>query len=216
MNSGQTRPIASRLYFPVVGALIFAIALVGFSDNLVTDIGQPSNSDPKFIIHGLFALVWFALIAIQPALVGTGRISLHRTLGVVGAIAAIGLVLTTAYLQTLHYLRDDGLSGLALVNSIMIAAFAVCVGVAMANRHRPEMHKRLMMIGTFLVLEPLASRASGHLGLNPALAVPLLWLCLFVSLIVRDRLVLGRFTKLPFAGFAFLIGVLILVPIGPG
>lgn len=97
----------------------------------------------------------------------------------------------------------------------MAAVFAVCVSLAIANRNRPELHKRLMMVGTFLILEPLASRAAGHLGLSPMSTVPLLWLVLFLSLIVRDRIVLGRFTKLPFAGLAFLIAVLILIPIGP-
>lgn len=209
------KTLVEKAYFPVVGVFLLALSLVAFSDNLFTDIGQPSNREPRFIIHGLFALVWFTLLAVQPNLIATGNVKLHRKLGVLGAIAAAGLVLTTGYLQTLHYFRNEGLSGLALINSIMAAAFAVCVSFAIANRSRPELHKRLMMIGTFLILEPLASRAAGHLGLSPMSTVPLVWLVLFLSLIVRDRIVLGRFTKLPFAGFAFLIAVLILIPIGP-
>lgn len=216
MNNSGLGKITSKYYYPAIGAFLFLTAIVGFSDNLFTDIGQPSNSDPKFIIHGIFALAWFTLIAVQPFLISRGKISAHRTLGVIGAVAAAGLVLTTAYLQTLHYLRNDGISGLALINSIMIAAFAGCVVAAIANRHRPQTHKNLMMIGSFLILEPLASRAAGHLGLSPVAIVPLIWLALFVSLVVRDRVVLGRFTILPFAGFAFLILVLVLVPIGPG
>jgi len=215
MQLGGFRGIVARFYFPVIGALLFALAVIGFSDNLFTDPGQPSNRDPKFIIHGLFALAWFGLIAVQPALVARGKVGTHRRLGRFGAVAAAGLVLTTAWLQTLHYLRNDGLSGIALINSIAIAAFALCVAAAIANRHRPELHKRLMMIGTFLVLEPLSSRAAGHMGLVPVLFGPLVWLGLFASLIARDRIVLGRFTRLPLAGLAFLIAVLVLVPVEP-
>lgn len=206
----------SGLYFPLGGSFLFLLAIVGFSDNLFTDIGQPSNSDPKSIIHGVFALAWFTLIAVQPWLVTTGNVARHRKLGTLGAIAAVGLVLTTAYLQYLNAVRNDGLTGLALVNSILAGGFALCVALAIANRHRPHHHKSLMMIGTFLILEPLVSRAAGHLGLSPMLTVPLVWLGLFVSLIVHDRVMLGRFTKLPFAGLAFLIAVVVLFPIGPG
>ena len=216
MNEATVRERRRGLYFPIVGTYLFALAIIGFSDNLFTDIGQPSNSQPRFLIHGFFALAWFALIAIQPWLVTTGNVATHRKLGVFGAIAATGLVLTTAYLQTLHFIRNDGLAGIALINSIMATAFALCVALAIANRHRPELHKRLMMVGTFLILEPLAARVSGHLGLSPMATVPLIWLGLFVSLIVRDRMVLGRFTKLPWTGLAFLIAVLVLIPIGPG
>jgi hypothetical protein len=35
------------------------MSIAAFSDNLFTNIGQPSNRDPKFIIHGLFGLAWY-------------------------------------------------------------------------------------------------------------------------------------------------------------
>jgi hypothetical protein len=42
-------------YFSGISVLLLLLSIIAFSDNLFTDVGQPSNRDPKFIIHGLFA-----------------------------------------------------------------------------------------------------------------------------------------------------------------
>lgn len=47
-------------YFSAVTGLILALSIWAFSDNLIWDIGQPSNRDPKFVIHGLFWLAWMS------------------------------------------------------------------------------------------------------------------------------------------------------------
>ncbi|MBX2965552.1 MAG: hypothetical protein KF845_05355 [Cyclobacteriaceae bacterium] len=38
-------------YFLVAGTLLLILSFIAFSDNLITDVGQESNSDPKFIMH---------------------------------------------------------------------------------------------------------------------------------------------------------------------
>ena len=59
-------PVAPRsAYFARVSLLLLALSLIAFSDNLFTNIGQPSNRDPKFIVHGLFGLAWSVLLALQ-------------------------------------------------------------------------------------------------------------------------------------------------------
>jgi hypothetical protein len=35
-------------YFSIVSTLLLLLSIVAFSDNLFTDVGQPSNRDPKF------------------------------------------------------------------------------------------------------------------------------------------------------------------------
>lgn len=59
------KKLVEKAYFPVLGVFLLALSLVAFSDNLFTDIGQPSNREPRFLIHGFFALVWFTLLAAQ-------------------------------------------------------------------------------------------------------------------------------------------------------
>ena len=43
---------AGGVYFSVTSALLLFLSVVAFSDNLFTDVGQASNHDPKFVIHG--------------------------------------------------------------------------------------------------------------------------------------------------------------------
>ena len=45
-------------------------------------------------VHGVALTAWFALALIQPWLIESGRITLHRRLGIVGVSLAIGVVIT--------------------------------------------------------------------------------------------------------------------------
>jgi hypothetical protein len=74
-RGGRRRPIRRR-YFSVAAALLLALTLLGFSDNLLINVGQPSNGDPKFVVHGLLCLAWMAIFAAQANLVRTGNVRL--------------------------------------------------------------------------------------------------------------------------------------------
>jgi hypothetical protein len=80
-----------RWYFVVAAFLLLALTVTGFWDNLVSDIGQKSNSDPKFIMHGLLCGAWMILLFIQTSLVGSGNLTAHRKLGIAGMAIAIGV-----------------------------------------------------------------------------------------------------------------------------
>lgn len=196
------------LYFPVVGALMFLLALVGFSDNLFWDVGQPSNFDPKFVIHGLFALVWFFLLAAQPYLVRARRVDVHMRWGRIGMIAAGGMVITTAFIYAQTLPRLEVLRGPPVANAALLASFVVCLVLGYRFRKRPHLHKRLIFMGSFFVLMPLANRSAGHLGQDPMAITPLVWLILFASLIVQTFLDQRRLTWLPIAGLVWLFAVL--------
>jgi hypothetical protein len=52
-------------YFQIVSTFLLVLSFIAFSDNLITDIGQESNSDLKFIIHGLFMFVIIGWVIIE-------------------------------------------------------------------------------------------------------------------------------------------------------
>ena len=76
-------------YFVWVAGFLFALTLWSFSDNLVWNVGQPSNSDPKFIVHGLFSLGWMAVLFTQAFLINPRSVSLHRQVGWLAAAMAL-------------------------------------------------------------------------------------------------------------------------------
>jgi hypothetical protein len=59
-------------YFFYCSLVLLFLSLFAFSDNLIYDVKQESNSDPKFIIHGLFFLAWFVLLVIQTGYIRKG------------------------------------------------------------------------------------------------------------------------------------------------
>src|SRR5690606_37183724 len=76
-------------YFSVVTVVLLVLGVVAFSDNLFTNITQPSNRDPKFVVHGLFGLAWYVLLATQANLVRQCNLRLHRKLGIATFVVAI-------------------------------------------------------------------------------------------------------------------------------
>ena len=77
-------------YFAITSGLLLFLSLAAFSDNLLTDVGQPSNRDPKFVVHGLFGLAWYVLLVVQANLGRTRQWRLHRRLGVAAFVVALG------------------------------------------------------------------------------------------------------------------------------
>ncbi len=209
----SSSPRSRHIYFPAVGIFLFILSLIAFSDNLLTDIGQPSNSDPKFLVHAAFAFVWFGFLAIQPVLVARGKLETHKRIGVYGFAAASGLVLSTIYIRIVLVSESGTLAGLALLNSILMA-FSV-IGLVFAYRYRvqPEVHKRLVIISTFFILFPITDSVGGNLGISPFIVSPLIILGLFLSLIAHDAIRLRKFPVLASSGLALMIAALVVVPL---
>lgn len=148
-----------RSYFSIVSVLLLALSLVAFSDNLLTDIGQPSNSDPKFVVHGLFGLAWYVLLATQANLVRVRNLRLHRKLGIATFIVAIGVTLSTLYIFVAIWNGWSNLAEEARAHRLFLPGFALCIWLAWQWRRYPDWHKRLIVIGTFFMQGPVLSRS---------------------------------------------------------
>lgn len=146
-------------YFSAVAVLLLFLSVVAFSDNLFTDIGQPSNSDPKFVIHGVFGLAWYVLLAIQANLVRTRNVKLHRKLGIATFIVAIGVTLSTLYIFIVLWNGWANMSAEVRANRLFLPGYAACLLLAWRLRARSDWHKRLIFTGTFFMLGPVLSRA---------------------------------------------------------
>ncbi len=146
-------------YFSVVSVLLLFLSLVAFSDNLITDVGQPSNRDPKFIVHGLFGLAWYVLLAVQANLVRTRRVATHRRLGIATFCVAIGVTLSTLYIFVVIWKGWDRMAVDVRANRLLLPGYAVYMLLAWTRRRQPDWHKRLILAGTFLMLGPVLSRS---------------------------------------------------------
>ena len=209
-------------YFSITSALLLFLSVVAFSDNLFTDVGQASNSDPKFIVHGLFGLAWYVLLTIQANLVRARNLKMHKTLGIATFIVAIGVTLSTLYIFVVLWKGWANMSVEVRANRLLLPGYAACVALAWYWRTRTDWHKRLLFAGTFLMLGPVLSRSydplvASWLGLLfPNLSAGAdevafltyfigVWIGFFVSLACYDWKLQGRIHAVTAVGFIWLL-----------
>lgn len=195
--------------------MLLALTLVGFGDNLVTDIHQPSNSDPKFLVHGFFCLGWMVLLLLQAALIRSRNLRLHKRIGIAAVVFAVGVTCSTLFVFWAVWRDWSLMSPEVRANRILLPSFAACVLLGYLNRHRPDRHKRLMLVASFYMLGPVLSRCYDPLvaplleGLGEQwierLFVPLFmagWMLFFLSLALHDTRSSGKVH--PVTGWGFL------------
>jgi len=213
---------ARSSYFSVTAALLLFLGVVAFSDNLFTDVGQASNRDPKFIVHGLFGLAWSVLLVVQANLVRVRRVALHRRLGIATFLVGVGVTLSTLYLFVVLWKGWDQMAVQVRANRLLLPGFALCLALAWWHRGRADWHKRLVFAGSFLMLGPVLSRAYDPLVVSwmeplfPVFTARVdevgflaffigLWIGFFLSLMVHDWRTLRRVHPVTLAGFAWLL-----------
>jgi hypothetical protein len=193
-----TRRRTRRFYVGMAVAVAVTV-FAGFSRSyfLKAHFGTPELS-LLLHVHGLVFTSWVVLFLAQTSLVAAGRTDLHRRLGVVGAVLA-GLLLIVG--TTTAILRVKGgaapipgvspLSFLAIPFFDMVV-FAILVGAGLYYRHRADVHKRLMTLGTIALMSapiarlPIALLKAGppaFFGLTDLFIVA----CIVYDLVTRRR-----------------------------
>lgn len=211
---------ASRpAYFAIMAMITLGLTLLGFLDNLLTNVGQPSNSDPKFIFHGLFCLGWMVLFAVQTQLVRLGRVRWHRSLGIAGIFVALGVVLSTLWVFIAVWKGWDAMSVIGRANRLFLPSFGLLVLAALLGHRRPDWHRRMMLVATLFMLEPILSRAFDPFPLilnaftDPQVDAAwwvffvVTWNGLFLSLFVHDRATLGGIHPVTLGGYLWFCAI---------
>ena len=151
---------------------------------------------------------WVVLFVVQSALVRLRRVSVHRTLGWVGAALAAfmvisGFIVSVVMLQIdialLH--RKNIASFLSVLWGDMII-FGACMALAVYFRKRPEYHRRLVFMASCQLMQAAFVRLA-YIGTHdlfyPALDV------LIVAGILRDLFVDGRVNRIYLTVFPAMI-----------
>lgn len=192
-------------YFSCVSILMLILSLIAFSDNLFYDIGQESNSDPKFIIHGLFFLAWFIILVIQTNFIRKGDVRAHRKWGMCGMGIALGVVLSTFYVFFAIYEGWSVMPSFVKSNRIFTVSFALLVLLAYIKRKNAAAHKRFLYVGTVYVLGPVIGRVADKLvgggDLTYIIFEAVIWHGLFISLLIYDWHTLKRLHPISWIGF---------------
>ena len=117
-------------------------------------------------IHGAVMTGWAVLLVVQTSLIATHRVRWHRRVGTFGALWA-ALVVLLGSVTTLHAAarevrgHTDFAAAQVIITSLdllQMLFFAGFVAMAIRQRHRPDYHKRLMILTIACMLPDALAR----------------------------------------------------------
>lgn len=164
----QTRAALAddRRFFTGMALIALIVVLAGFGNSYyfwpltratVHPSGQPiAASLPAAVhLHAVAFTAWMLLFIVQVGLVRLDRIRAHRRLGLAMAWL-VPVLLVTGFVTAIGGARNgwnpggpfrDALAFL-VVSLFDLLVFGVLTAAALAFRRRPDLHKRLMLLGT--------------------------------------------------------------------
>lgn len=177
-------------YFTVMSGLLLAFVLVGFSRTFyLRPFGELSPLSGPLHVHGAVLTAWFLLLFVQALLVRSRNVRLHRRLGAAGAVVAISVVAASSWILAL---RDspyvDEVPGRGFGNLMSLVAFALCVGTGIWLRRRPPSHRRMMLLGSIIIVAPAISRIFYRPAGASGPATVIAALSLLLTVVVYDLL----------------------------
>jgi len=201
-----------------ISAALFMILLsvVGFGPSIIDHSRRNAPSTPLVAAHGIVTGTWLLLFLAQATLVAIRRTAVHRRLGIIGPVLA-GVLIVVGYFATVEFgrrgydLSGDVIRALSRTGSPQrnpaepvfpfsdLLSFGVLAAAGLWYRHRPEIHKRLMLFALIpLAGEPilhLVGQLAGHWpslrGAGIKISVPITIVLLSASAIY-DRMSRGR------------------------
>jgi hypothetical protein len=158
---------ADRNFFLLYVALIWVGILSGFGPQVVHHLESHAPPyHPIVHVHALFFVGWLLLLTTQVLLIRSGRLGLHRNLGVAGALlATVMMILGPATAVVTDRLRmthpGGGDPAFLIVQMTDIVAFTGLVVPALLWRKDPSVHKRLILLATLYITDAGFARWQG-------------------------------------------------------
>lgn len=160
----NTPPRSAPRYF-YIGSSLLLLVLVFLGFQLFYLQGHAYPGRPLtppirnvVIAHGIAMSAWIILFIVQPLLIAARKHRLHMLLGKIGAVLAVGVVVSGVWV-TVAAARvnppDLELWGLVparfmAISLLSIVLFAGYVAIGIWKRRRPEIHRPMMLLATLV------------------------------------------------------------------
>ena len=151
--------VTSRFYIGV-GLFIALMAAVGFWPTYFGPLLRGTlQTVPVIHFHATVYSGWLLLFIVQIVFASTGRLALHRKLGKVGIYYGFGLVVVGVFTALSRFASRVQAARLEEVPLTLapIAPLSTMI-VFPLYRRKPEIHKRLMIVATTILLIAAVSR----------------------------------------------------------
>jgi hypothetical protein len=171
-------PVRRSKFFLIMSVLLLIVVLSGFSRTFYLRALFDVPPLPAHVyVHGTILTSWFIWLVLQTSLVAAGRTSLHRTLGLAGAVTGLAVIVANvAVLANLGprlriQLADGLIEPHFLIRAVIgdfgsTLEFALFLLAGLWFRKRPDLHKRLMLLASVSIV----GQALGRISLWPGLA----------------------------------------------
>lgn len=200
----------SHRFYVGMAVTCAVIAFLGFTPTYWAPLAAGSIDEAPIVhLHAVLFSAWSLFFILQATLIANGRFAHHRAFGLAGISLATAMLLVglATAIHSMSVQIEAGMGerarGFLIVPVTTILFFAAVMAVAIANRRRPEVHKRLIVLASVAILMAAVARllrlALGKAGLLtglppiefsalPAFATDLL----IVAAIIHDWRTRGR------------------------
>ena len=145
------------------GAWMWGLALLVLVGFWRTYFSRLELADAVTHLHAGLMLVWVAMLLVQPWLIRTRRMALHRQVGQLSYVVMPGVLLTALWLSQLRMAAappqmfglQSTLLYLGTAASLMLALFW---GLAVRHRRDPALHARYMVTTALVMIDPAMAR----------------------------------------------------------
>ena len=190
MNTGSP---GRGWFFVSIAVILLVIVGVGFTKSFylrsVLSAGHATRLPAYIVVHGVVLTLWFLLFFCQNLLASSGRVQLHRSLGVAGVVLAAALFGLSMLVVVRSVVRETPL--VVIGDIAILILFAVLITAGVRFRRKPEIHKRLMTVASISIVAPAIARWPGAQSMLP-FSVLLPQLALFGAQVVHDFRVTRR------------------------
>jgi len=206
------QPRVDRWFFIGVGLLMIVLNFTAFGPSIIDPSGRriPLPLTPLVAAHVAVSVAFLLVFLAQATLVATGRTDIHRRMGIFGALLAAALIVLGYFALVGEARRGFDLSGdlssqpappgmeVAFIMSpvIQLLLFGILFGAGLCYRHRPELHKRLILLAVLGILSqpPMTHVISHWRALHPwaPLLFPLSSAVFLAPSAIHDKVVDGR------------------------
>ena len=200
---------AERTFFIAAVLCLGAFVLIGFWHSYFRP-GVFTAVLPSLLVHvhGALMVGWIILVLCQVGLIASRKVKWHQRLGTAIAFWAAAIVIIGPP-TVVYALRrpGSGVNGLVLFGDFtMMLAFAILVALALLRRRTPAEHKRLMLLGTAVLMLPALVRWPFDFMQNgPPIGIIGLYFTVPLALLVYDLFTLRKVHR------ATLLGTVLMV-----
>ncbi|MGH8178794.1 MAG: hypothetical protein ACREV5_21255, partial [Steroidobacter sp.] len=168
--ASRVLPLNDRRFFTGMALTMAAVTFVGFAPTYylagLNDGARPVLT-PSVHVHGAMCTAWVLLLIVQTRLIAAGRRHIHKRLGIAGMVVAAAVLVSGAFVAINSQRRThtettaDTLADpyvFLIFPAASVGLFALFVTLGVLNRHRPDAHKRLMLLATANLIIPALAR----------------------------------------------------------